>query len=371
MSVDWAKVRSEFPALANWTFLNTATFGQLPRRTIAAVDAHFVRRDAQACADFMEWFDDADRIRGSIGRLINCQAGDVAFIPNASQALSLVIAGLDWKPGDRIVTLENEFPNHYYFPSHLRHRQVEFVETNLDSFQQSITPRTRLVVISTVSYSTGFRAPVDAISRFCRDRGVLLYVDGTQSVGALRFDTAAVQPDLFAVHGYKWLLSPNGAGFMYVSPRLRERLEPQVIGWRSHKDWRRPDQLHHGEPEFSTEAERYEGGMLSFPNIYAMGASIDLFLELGPETIEQRVLQLADRTRTILRDAGAQVLSDTLPHHDSQIVCARFLERDASQLAIELKRKRVLVAARRGYLRVSPHFYNDETDLAQLASALG
>ena len=93
----------------------------------------------------------------------------------------------------------------------------------------------------------------------------------------------SVKPDMFAVHAYKWLISPNGAGFMYVSPELRERLRPNVVGWRSHKDWRRVDSLHHGAPEFVDSAEKYEGGMLNFPSLYAMGASVEMMLELGPE----------------------------------------------------------------------------------------
>ena len=78
---DWKKIRAEFPALENWTFLNTATFGQLPKRATDAVARHFARRDRFACSDFMEWFDDADRIRGSIARLIHATADDIAFIP--------------------------------------------------------------------------------------------------------------------------------------------------------------------------------------------------------------------------------------------------------------------------------------------------
>jgi hypothetical protein len=97
------------------------------------------------------------------------------------------------------------------------------------------TPRTRLVAISTVNYSTGFRPPLEEISETLRRRGILLYLDGTQSLGALQFDVSRIRPDLFAVDAYKWLLSPNGAGFMYVSPELRERLAPAVIGWRSHQ----------------------------------------------------------------------------------------------------------------------------------------
>src|SRR5206468_9828469 len=130
------------------------------------------------------------------------------------------------------------------------------------------------------------------IAAFLRQRDVLLYVDGTQSIGALEFDVAAIQPDILAVDAYKWLLSPNGAGFCYVSPKLRERLEPSVIGWRSHKDWRRTENLHHGEAEFSDKAEKYEGGMLAFAPLYAMGASIEMMLEIGQERIERRVMDL-------------------------------------------------------------------------------
>ncbi len=105
MEIDWQQVRSQFPALVEWTFLNTATFGQLPKRGVEAVAAHFARRDRLACADFMEWFNDADRIRELIARLIHCEAGDIAFVPNSSTALSLLVGGINWQPGDRIVTL--------------------------------------------------------------------------------------------------------------------------------------------------------------------------------------------------------------------------------------------------------------------------
>lgn len=370
MSIDWQQVRSQFPALAEWTFLNTATFGQLPRRATDAVAQHFVRRDRLACHDFMSWFDDADCVRASIARLIHAAPEDIAFVPNASTALSLLVGGIDWRPGDRVVTLENEFPNQYYYPALLGSRGVEFVETTWDRFYDNITPSTRLVLLSTVGYTTGFRAPLAEIAPILRSGNVLLYLDGTQSVGALEFDASAIQPDLFAVHGYKWLLSPNGAGFMYVNPRLRETLPPNVIGWRSHQGWRNPEDLYHGTPEFKTSAEKYEGGMLSFALNYAMGASVEMMLEIGPKAIEERALWLAERTRGMLRELGAELLFDRGPHYQSPIIAARFEGQEASDLARRLKDRRVLVAARRGYLRVSPHFYNDESDLESFRQAL-
>jgi selenocysteine lyase/cysteine desulfurase len=362
---NWAAIRNEFPALAHWTFLNTATFGQLPRRATEAVALHFAHRDELACADFLAWYDDADRLRAKIGRLINCQPEDVAFVPNASTALGLLLAGMDWRAGDHVLTLQHEFPNNLYAPGLLERFGVEATACPWDEFYASVNARTRLVILSSVNYNTGFAPPLAEVSDFLHERGALLFVDGTQSVGALRFDAARIQPDMLAVHGYKWLLSPNGAGFFYIAPRLREWLQPNVVGWRSHRDWRNVDNLHHGVPELLPSAEKYEGGSVVFALLYAMEASVDLMLEAGADAIERRVLDLAAKTRDVLCGLGATVSACISP-----IVAARFERHDVSALARALKQKRVLVAARRGHLRVSPHLYNNEQDLEVFERAL-
>jgi selenocysteine lyase/cysteine desulfurase len=159
------------------------------------------------------------------------------------------------------------------------------------------------------------------------------------------------------------LLCPTGAGFMYVNPQLRERLQPDTIGWRSHRGWREVDNLHHGAPVFADSAEKYEGGMLPFPLLYGMQASVEMFLEIGPEAIEKRVLGLAETTREVLRNAGASLSQG---HYNSPIVAAHFDGRDVSALARELRARKVAVSARRGNLRVSTHFYNNECDIERL-----
>ena len=269
------------------------------------------------------------------------------------------MAGLDWRPGDRILTLEHEFPNNLYAPGLL----------DRAGRGDGGVPVGALLRIGGRAHAPGLHklgelqhrlhaAARAEIAEFLRERGVLLYIDGTQSVGALQFDVSRIQPDMLAVHAYKWLISPNGAGFMYVRPELRARLRPNVLGWRSHRDWRNVDNLHHGIPELPDSAEKYEGGSVTFAVIYAMEASLDLIFEIGPDVIEQRVLSLAEKTREIVRRHGARV--DLC---GSPIVAARFENRDVSALAKALKEQRVLVAARRGHLRVSPHFYNNEQDL--------
>jgi selenocysteine lyase/cysteine desulfurase len=161
------------------------------------------------------------------------------------------------------------------------------------------------------------------------------------------------------------MLSPNGAGFLYVDPELRQRLPATVVGWRSDRDWRSVDSLNHGEPVFAQTAEKYEGGMVPFASIYGMGAAIDLMLQVGPAAIEARVLELAAKVRAMLCGLGAEVNAG-----ESQIVTAILPGRDTAELARALRERRILVSARHGRLRVSPHFYNDEADLEELRKAL-
>ncbi len=354
---DWPSIRSEFPALRDRAYLNTATFGQLPRRATDAVNAHWLRRDEFACTDFLTWYEDADRLRASIAKLIGAAAGDIAFTSNAAAALGMVIAALDLAPEDNIVTLQDEFPNYLYMP-HVR-------EVPWDDFFGALDGHTRMVAISEVNYSTGFRPPIEEIARFTRERGILLFVDGTQSLGALTVDVGKLGLDIYAAHGYKWLISPTGSGFMAISEEARRKLRPIIVGWRSHKTWRDVDNLHHGAPEFLDSAEKYEGGGLPFPLLYAMEQSIGLFHEIGPRTVEERVMHLAQSARERLCELGAEAADN-----GSQIVAAKFPGRDPSHLARELKKRNVNVAARHGFLRISPHFYNNEEDLEQLCVAL-
>jgi cysteine desulfurase/selenocysteine lyase len=365
MKPDWKALRTEFPALANWTYLNTATYGQMPRSAADAMSRHLARRDELACGDYLAWFDDMDAIRESCARLVHCEAADIAFVMNASTGLAALVLGLPWHSGDEVLTLDDEFPNQLYVSAVLARFGAGLRPVAWSEFYQSVNERTRLVVLSTVNYATGFRPPLEEISRFLRQRGVLLYVDGSQSVGALQFDIGLVRPSVLCVDAYKWMLSANGAGFLYVDPDLRQRLPATVVGWRSDRDWRSVDSLNHGEPVFAQTAEKYEGGMLPFPSLYGMGAVIDLMLQVGPAAIEARVLELAGKARAMLCGLGAEVNAD-----ESQIVTAILPGADARELAQSLKERRILVSARHGRLRISPHFYNDETDLETLRDGI-
>jgi selenocysteine lyase/cysteine desulfurase len=377
MDAAWADLRNEFPVLKDWTYLNTASFGPIPQCVVRAANAHFEHRDTHACLDFLDWFTDIDGIRAKLAQLIGAAPDDVAFISNTASALSWLLTGIDWKPGDHVLTLSDEFPNNLYFGGALERQGVHASTVpipndrfSLESLTECLTDQTRIVLVSSVNYSTGLRPPLDEIGTELRKRNILFYVDGTQSVGALPADVAAFRIDVMAVHAYKWMCCPTGTGFAYVAPHVREWLQPNIYSWRSHRDWRNVDHLHHGKPELPESAIKYEGGMQNLAGIYAMGAVAQLFETLGVSRIHQEVHTIAEQTRDVLRNHGADLLSDLNPHYDSPIIAGRFQDIDASKLAVELQEQRITTAARKGNLRVSPHFFNNQEDLARLDEAL-
>ena len=197
-------------------------------------------------------------------------------MPNASTALSLSAGrtrsgsgGTGWSRS------QDEFPNHYLLPGAPGQAGVELVETPWEVLRCGHAAHPRWWLISTVNYSTGFRPPLEEIApKFLRDRGVFCSMWMARRAWArCEFDTSTLRPDMFAVHGYKWMLSPNGAGFCLRRSGTAGALPAEHRGLaQPHGLARRPERLHHGEPSFRSTAEKYEGGMLTFPPLYAMGA---------------------------------------------------------------------------------------------------
>lgn len=369
MSADWQQIRAQFPALQHSVWLNTATFGQVPLRAQAAIAEHYNRRNRLGPRDFLNWFGEADEIRADIARLFEVNAEDVAFIPHTSYALSLIVSAIRWQTGDEVLTFENEFPNHIYAASLLEGRGVHLRVVPLAAWREALTPRTRLVALSHTNYATGEHADIEAMGQALHAQSGLLYVDGTQTAGVRQVQFGAHPPDLYAANGYKWMNAPPGAGFLLAPPKTREWLEPHTVGWRSHKDWRNVNQLHLGTPVFADTAERYEGGMLPFVNLFAMRESIRMVLELGLDVVESRVLALAGLVCEELLEAGATPCNSG--SGGGHIVAARLpYGVEPGAVAKALEAREILVSARHGYLRISPHYYNNEDDVADFGAHL-
>jgi selenocysteine lyase/cysteine desulfurase len=376
MALDLEMVRSEFPVTEEWAYLNHAAIGPFSRRTTAAVDAvvhgfsspEAMDRDGRAAAP--------DIAREHVAALIGGTSERVAFAGSLADAISLATAGIDWRPGDNVLIPREEFPSNVYPVLNLERRgvNVRYVEkdgrgyTSIEKIAAAIDDRTRALVISHVEFMTGYRNDLSAIGALCRDRDVISIVDGTQSIGPLPLNVEQDGIDVIAAHCYKWLMAAFGLGIMHFSERAIERIHPTYAGRLSvNSGFENLDYALDWRPG----AQRYQTGGLNWIALTAFNASAELIRSFDQHDIRQHMLQLTDRLLDEVTDMGYQVTSERDPAHRSQI-CS-FSTGDPEQDATLVERmtsNHVAVSLRGKGIRVSPYFYNNDSDIDRLLELL-
>lgn len=372
--MDWNALREEFPITRNYNFMNHAATAPLSRRAAEAGRWYFAHAEENA---YLRggFFKKVDRVRGQVALLINAGADEIAFIKNTSEGISFVANGLNWQNGDNVVITNVEFPANVYPWQALRPRGVQvrmvFEEDGripLERVMEAIDNRTRVVSISSVQFASGFRTDLATLGEYCQSKGVFLCVDAIQSLGAFPIDVKAMKIDFLAADGHKWLCAPEGAGLFYVHKEIQGYLQPTTIGWLSMKD---AFDFGKYQFEFQDSARRYESGSHNLPGVLALGAAVELVLELGIEQISTRLVQLTDRLTAGLREKGYRVISSRVPAEASGIVAFISDLHDHEQLQQHLEKEhRIVIAVRCGRLRASPYVYNTEQEIDQLLETL-
>jgi selenocysteine lyase/cysteine desulfurase len=374
--LDLDRFRSELAITEHWTYLNHAAIGPMTRSGAERMAALARRVAESGDRHWPERADETERVRGQAARLLGArEPHEVAFVGNTSEGLSAVAWGLDWRPGDNVVGPEPEFPANVYpwlslAPLGVEYRRVPEREGRVEAADlvAAMDERTRLVAVSWVQYASGHRIDLAPLAAACRDAGALLVLDAIQGVGALALDVEAAGVDVCAMASHKWLLGPEGLGLLWVSDRVIERLRSTRHGWRSvagRFEWTGID------PTPAEGALRFEAGTLNFAGAHALGASLDLLLELGPERVEARVVALADRVARGLAERGFRLAEPRRASGEtSGIVAGDHPERGSEELVDGLVRRKVVVSHRAGRLRVAPHGYNTEEEVDRLLAAL-
>ncbi len=357
----------EFPALREYAYLNTASEGLLPSRSAKAL-SEYARRRQLGSLSFDEYREKVEETRKLIGKLIGAREDEIALMQNTSEGLNVVINSLEWERGDSVVTCDLEFPTVVFPLQKLRKelgvelrvmRSINGVVPDSE-VERCIDETTKLVCVSHVEFATGYKFDLRKISKLCREYQAFLLVDGGQSVGATGIRVREAGVDFLASSGSKWMLGPEGTGFLYVRKDLADELEPPRIGWLSDK---RPGDFSFREYELADGARRFECGTVNMGGFAALGESVRLLLEVGVEKIKQRVENLSSYLRRELAEI-VEVVGPRDEEHSSGIVSFRHPRADG--LFRELMKRKVVVSLRLGMVRASTHFYNSEEDISKL-----
>ena len=373
--MDWDAIRrAEFPVAERWAYFDHAAVAPLPRRARDRMVAWADEQLAQGCVGWPRWEAKVEDVRRTAAALVHAGPDEVAFVANTTHGIGLVAEGFPWKVGDSVVTAAEEYPSNIYPWMNLAGRGVALrtVPTRagriwVDDIAAAIDATTRLVTISHVEFSSGFRNDLDALGALCRERNVAFFVDAIQGLGPHVIDVSTTPIDFLAADGHKWLLGPEGAGIMYVRREWIDRLRPLGVGWHSVvSSYNTPTIALH----LKSSAGRWEGGSFNMPGIHALGASLELLTEIGPERVSARILERAEAVREVARRAGWTIVGSPKAEDVSGIVA---LEAGGVELAAFVRKARergVVLAHRRGRVRISPHIYNNDDDLGRLAEVL-
>jgi L-cysteine/cystine lyase len=363
------RVRAVLPVTSKTAYLNTGTAGPWSTPVVEAIEQALRREHVLGRAspgglpDFRPLLRET---RVHLADWIGADADEVALTQSTTEGVDIVVWGLNWQPGDEIVTTPIEHRGVASPVRQVARRNGLIVRTAevgdgssavaLDAIQAAIGPLTRLIALSHVSFSTGARLPIERIAELAHAAGALVLVDGAQAVGAMPVDVHGLGVDFYAFSGQKWLFGPEGTGGLYVRRERQDRLAATYVGARSA-----------GEG-----ATRYEYGTLFRPGVHGLYAALQWLDSIGRQTVFGRVSELAaycaERLASVpgvrlLTPGGecAGLVNVQLPGADLD-ACVAFLEQHGLTLRS---------VPDTSSLRISCAFFNTPAEIDRLTDSIG
>ena len=367
--------RAAFALAPGLAYLNHAAAGVLPVATRDAL--HAMVDDHAARGVLGTWPREASlpAYRRRVASFVGGREDEIALLRNTGDGATVIAQGLDLQPGDEIVTGANEFGANALPWLVLRERGVHVTLIDAprermtpDVLRRAMTPRTKLVTVSWVTFDDGYRHDLAALAEVAHAGGALFVVDAIQGLGAFPLDVVATNVDAIYAGGAKWLMALQGVSFLWLRASLLDRITLRLPGWRSARDmW---NFLDYAQPPVG-DASRYEGGTVNVIGALSLATSIDVLESAGIERIATHVLALTDRLADGLRSRGWAVLTDRSSDAvKSGIVTFTRAGVDPVALGKRLNEANIVTTFRASGIRVSPHGHNTADDIDALIEAL-
>jgi len=365
-------LHAEFPILAQKTYLNSCSLGALSQRALGYVHRFQEEWHMYGASAWYEiWVSRMEQLRAAVARMIHATPEEVALTASVSTALASLASSIDYSRRNQIVVSELDFPTLAY--QWMVRPGVEVIHVKSDDgatidpqrFADAVTDRTAILATSHVFFTTGAIQDLGAIARIAHARGALFLVDAYQSAGQVPIDVKAAGADALITGPLKWLLGGPGLAYLYVRRELAEQLRPTTAGWFGAMDQFSFDIRHF---EFKPDARRFEMGTPALPTVHAALGGQELIDETGITQIRQRNAALTARLIDRARSAGYRVRC--APRADARSAIVMVAHADPGPAVARLAEQNIVVDWRPGHVRISPHFYNTESDVDLVIDAL-
>jgi isopenicillin-N epimerase len=370
----WRLVRAQFALRAGARPMNAANLCPAPRSVVDRVATTMAELEGDVSFQNRAQYDALrERVRERLAAYLGASADEIAIVRNTSEANNIVAGGVPLGRGDEVVLhVENHPTNSVSWD--VRAARYGFVvrrvsvtpemsaEAMIAAFSAALSPRTRVLSFTDISNVTGIRLPAGALCALARDRGIHAHVDGAQSFGAFRMNLRELGCDSYATSAHKWFMGPKEVGVLFVRAERAVAIWPSIVG----NGWGNAAETSlRGARRFETLGQRNDA------TIAGLDAALDFHETIGAAAIETRVLALATALKELLsRIPGARLVTPVAPDRSGGVVIARFGERDHRALYQKLYEDYGVAGAATGGLRLCPHIYNTQDDVAHAAQAV-
>lgn len=365
--IDWNKIRSNYPLLERYTYLNTASSGAISQGTAKTMKSFADDQLNNASLNRSIWISSIEEARSNTAQLINAKLEEVAFTPDVSIAMSMTAQALLQKK--KVAILKDEFPSvslpwisHGFKISWIK--RAEDHSFDLADFETAFKAGAKIVVISWVHYNSGITTDLESLGQLCVKNKVLLIVDGTQGLGAIPMDVEKWNIDILMGSTFKWLTGGYGTCILYVADHIKPQLHKKAMGWNSMIDFNTDPA---DSTNWKTTAAGFELGHLKYANIIGYGHALKEIQQIGITNIQDRIKSL----RLYLLEQLATLDLYPIAADRSQNCSSGIITIQAEKALFHfLADQKVITTYREGYIRLSVHFYNDFEEVNRLVEAI-
>ena len=368
---------SDFPSASTFCYLNAANVSLTYNKAKTANEKWFEDVSLNGSNNFTEKKEESafDQLHKTAADFVRAEPYEIAGGSSATELLSSLAWSISPKKGENIVSTSSAFPSTVYPWSRVAATtgaEIRLAESKkgfstTDAIRSLIDENTSVVCISHTEFSNGYTYDLEKLSELTHKKGAILVVDATQSAGAIPIDVKKSRIDVLVAGSYKWLCGPFGSAFMYIRHNLVKRLNPGLVGFRSHKNmW----DLDAARLRYNDNTSKFEFSTLAFGCILGLAESLRYLNGIGIENIYRYNFFLTDCLIDGLKKADAKIISSDRSKYRSPIITAKFKNKDSESMINDLRYAKIFVSQRKEWVRFSPHFYNTLDDIEFVISEI-